>query len=213
MPHTSVQPTIIGVCGGVGSGKSTAVRSITQLVGAEKVSVLPHDNYFKSQDHVPLEERSKTNYDHPDSLETTLYIEHLKALKKGESVQMPQYDFATHNRTQKTVTVEAKPIILLDGILLFDNEELRNLCDLKIYVDTDPDVRLARRLLRDVAERGRTYESCIEQHLLFTRPMHLEFVEPSKRYADLIIPEGGMSGLALNVISAHIQALIAEFSS
>lgn len=213
MPQTPVETTIIGVCGGSGSGKSTAVQSIVDHVGKKNVAVIQHDNYYRNQDHIPFEDRPNTNYDHPDSLETSLYIQHLKQLKNGKTIAMPQYDFENHTRSKKTITVTPKPIILLDGILLFENPEIRKLCDLKIFVDTDPDVRLARRLLRDVAERGRTYEFGIEQYLTFTKPMHEQFVEPSKRHADIIVPEGGMNNLAMRVLSTHVQSRIAEILS
>lgn len=202
--------TIIGVAGGSGSGKSTTVKNIADLAGEKNVLLIRHDDYYKSQDHIPVEDRPKTNYDHPESLDTALLVQHLRQLLSGKPIEMPQYDFVAHTRSTKTKRVTPKPIILLDGILLFSDERVRELCHLKIFVDTDADVRLARRLLRDVAERGRTYEFGIEQYLTFTRPMHLQFVEPSKRYADIIIPEGGFNSQAMNVLSAHIREIIAH---
>ncbi len=196
---------VIGVAGGSGSGKSTVVKNILQLAGPENTLLLQHDNYYRRQDHLPLEERPKTNYDHPDSLETSLLVEHIRALREGHAIEMPLYDFVHHTRSNTTTTVSPQPVILIDGILIFNDPQLRELCDLRIFVDTDADVRLARRLERDVAERGRTYEFGIHQYLTFTRPMHLQFVEPSKRFADIIIPEGGFNTQALSVVSAFIK--------
>lgn len=201
---------VIGVAGGSGSGKSTVVKNILDIAGEENTLLLQHDNYYRAQDHLALEERPKTNYDHPDSLETSLLVDHLTQLREGKTVKMPQYDFVTHTRSSNTISISPKPVILLDGILIYTDERLRELCDLRIFVDTDSDVRLARRLLRDVAERGRTYEFGIEQYLTFTRPMHLQFVEPSKRYADIIIPEGGFNTQALSVVSAFITQKLSQ---
>lgn len=199
------QPLIIGVAGGSGSGKTTVVRNLLQLVGEENAVIINHDYYYKNQDHIPLADRPKTNYDHPDSLETALLITHLKQLLAGNPINLPQYDFVQHTRSQTTLRTTPKPLILLDGILIFSDQELRKLCDFKIFVDTDPDVRLARRLTRDVAERGRTFTFGLEQYLTFTRPMHQQFVEPTKRFADVIIPEGGENSAALEIVSSFVR--------
>lgn len=183
-------PLVIGVAGGSGSGKTTITSAIVEQIGPDQVALVEHDAYYREYGSLPLEERAKVNFDHPDSLETELLIEHLRALTAGESIQKPVYDFTTHSRLPKTVTVNPRPTIVVDGILVFVEQELRELMDLKIYVDTDSDLRILRRLQRDIEERDRTVDSVITQYLSTVRPMHLQFVEPSKRYADIIIPEG-----------------------
>ncbi len=194
----------IGIAGGSGSGKTTLARLIMEHIGPEHIAFLPHDAYYKDFSHLPLEERARQNFDHPNALETDLLIEHIQALKRGEPVHRPVYDFATYSRKPETVLVEPRPVILVEGILVLAEPRLRALFDLKLYVDTDPDIRFIRRLLRDIRERGRTLDMVVEQYLRTVRPMHLEFVEPSKRYADLIIPEGGLNTVALEVILARI---------
>ncbi len=202
---------IVGVAGGTGSGKTTIARTIYEQLGPDKVAYIPHDAYYYDLSHLPLEERAKRNFDHPDSLETSLLIEHLKQLREGLPVEIPVYDFATHTRRPETRRVEPRPIILVEGILVFVEPELRDLMDIKIYVDTDPDIRFIRRLVRDINERGRTMESVIRQYLETVRVMHLEFVEPSKRYADIIIPEGGFNTVALDMVLARLRSMIAEY--
>ncbi|HHE72510.1 MAG TPA: uridine kinase [Chloroflexi bacterium] len=203
---------IIGVAGGTGSGKTTVARRILERVGAEHIAYIPHDAYYRDLRHLPFEERVRVNFDHPDSLETSLLIEHLKKLRRGEPVEVPIYDFTTHTRTQRTRRVEPAPIILVEGILIFVEPALRELFDVKLFVDTDPDIRFIRRLQRDVRERGRTVDSVIEQYLRTVRPMHLEFVEPSKRHADVIIPEGGFNEVAIEMVAARIRGLLDEAS-
>ncbi len=203
-------PLIIGVAGGTGSGKTTVARVILERVGEEHIAYLPHDAYYKDNSHLPPAERAKINYDHPDSLETTLLIEHLKRLREGFPIERPVYDFTTHSRTTETVTVQPHPIIMVEGILIFAEPALRQLFDVKIFVDTDADIRFIRRLVRDIEERGRTMTSVVEQYLKTVRPMHLEFVEPSKRYADVIIPEGGLNSVAMDMVVARIESLLRE---
>lgn len=199
---------VVGISGGTGSGKTTLSELILEKIGREKIAYLPHDAYYRDQKHLPLEERAKVNYDHPDSLETELLIEHIEQLKAGQPVEMPQYDFTVHNRKQETLTIKPKRVVLVEGILIFVEKALRNLFDMKIYVDTDADIRFIRRLTRDVTERGRTVQSVINQYLNTVRPMHLEFVENSKRYADIIVPEGGMNAVALEMVIARLQSLL-----
>lgn len=201
-------PFIIGVAGGSGSGKTTLSSEIRKSVPKKLIEHIPHDAYYREQSSIPMEQRFHTNYDHPDSLETNLLVAHLLQLKNGKSVLRPTYDFTHHNRSEETVLVQAKKIIVIEGILIFADEQLRNMMDMKIFVDTDADLRLARRLVRDVAERGRTFEQGIEQYLLFTKPMHEQFVEPSKRFADIIVPEGGFNTVATELIRSQISAVI-----
>ncbi len=200
----------IGVAGGSGSGKTTVAHRILDLVGAEHIAYIPHDAYYKDLGHLPLEERFKVNFDHPDALETPLLIEHLRRLQAGEAVDIPIYDFTTYTRTRETRRVEPAPIILVEGILIFAEPTLREMFDVKLFVDTDADIRLIRRLQRDMRERGRSFESIIKQYLTTVRPMHLEFVEPSKRYADVIIPEGGYNEVAIEMVAARIRGLLLE---
>jgi uridine kinase len=183
-------PLVIGLAGGSGSGKTTITSAIVEQIGRDNVALVEHDAYYREYGALPFEERAKINFDHPDSLETELLIEHLRDLMAGKAVEKPVYDFTTHSRLPQTVTVDPKPTIVVDGILVFVERELRELMDLKIYVDTDADLRILRRLQRDIEERDRTLQSVISQYLSTVRPMHLQFVEPSKRYADIIIPEG-----------------------
>ncbi len=199
----------IGVAGGSGSGKTTVAKAILERVGADKMSVIPHDAYYRDLSDLPPAQRALINFDHPSSLETSLMIQHIRQLMRGEPAEIPIYDFTTHTRTNRTQRVEPHPIILVEGILIFAEPELRELLDVKIFVDTDPDIRFIRRLQRDIQERGRTMESVIRQYLETVRPMHLEFVEPSKRYADVIIPEGGLNTVAMDMIAARIKMLLA----
>jgi uridine kinase len=194
-------PLVIGLAGGSGSGKTTIAQSIVEAVGPGDVVLIQHDAYYRDQTHLPLEERAKVNYDHPDSLETDLLVEHLRVLLAGRAIERPVYDFTVHNRAAETVEVEPHPVILVEGILVLTEPDLRDLMDLKIYVDTDADLRIARRWERDIKERGRTFDSVRDQYLHTVRPMHLQFVEPSKRYADIVIPEGYNLGAVGTVIS------------
>lgn len=200
-----MDPLIIGVAGGSGSGKTTVVNHIIDRIGADNILLLQHDSYYRDLKHLPLKERIKQNFDHPSSLETELMIRHVKALMEGYQVEIPIYDFSKHIRKEETKLVDPKKIILIDGILIFAEKELRDLLDIKLYVDTDDDIRLLRRIQRDILERDRSLESVLSQYQKFVRPMHLEFVEPSKRYADIIIPRGGENDIALDMVNALIQ--------
>lgn len=200
--------TVIGVAGGSGSGKSTLVKKLQEAFGAEDVSTLCHDYYYKEHSDMTYEQRTQLNYDHPQAFDTDMMVEHIKALKQGKTVERPVYSFVEHNRTWEKVLVKPSKVIIIDGILIFENRELRDLMDIKVYVDTDADVRLARRILRDVCNRGRSMESVIEQYLSTVKPMHEEFVEPSKRYADVIIPEGGFNSVAVEMLIQNIRSLI-----
>jgi uridine kinase len=201
-------PLVIGLAGGTGSGKTTVANVILQRVGAGRIAYVPHDAYYRNFSDLPAVQRDLINWDHPDSFETDLMIEHVKALKAGQPIELPVYDFTTDSRTERTVHVEPQPIILVEGILIFAEPRLRPLFDVKIFVDTDADLRFIRRLQRDIAERGRTAQSVIQQYLATVRPSHLEFVEPSKRYADVIIPEGGYNEVAMQMVVARIEALL-----
>lgn len=201
-------PVIVGVAGGTGSGKTTVAQMIYERVGPDKVAYIAHDAYYHDLGHLSPEERARHNFDHPDALDTGLLVQHLLMLKQGEPVEVPVYDFTTHTRRPETRLVTPHPVILVEGILIFVDRVLRDLMDIKIFVDTDPDIRFIRRLQRDLRERGRTMESVIQQYLETVRPMHLEFVEPSKRYADIIIPEGGFNTVALDMVISRLQAMI-----
>lgn len=203
------QAMIIGIAGGTGSGKSTLADKLREAFEGEMVS-LSHDYYYKSNDHLTYEERTKLNYDHPDAFETELLIEHIKKLKNGEAIEHPVYSFVEHTRLKETVKVEPARVILVDGILIFENKELCELMDIKVFVDTDADVRIIRRLVRDVQERGRSMDSVISQYLNTVKPMHEEFVEPSKKRADVIIPEGGFNSVALDMLLERIRSFIAQ---
>ncbi len=201
-------PLVIGIAGGSGSGKTTVAQEILNRVGADRIAFLQHDSYYKDLSGLPPVQRAEINFDHPNSLETELLREHILSLRKGKAVQVPIYNFSTHRRTGQSFSVEPHRVILVEGILIFVDADLRNLFDIKIFVDTDADIRFIRRLQRDLSERGRTTESVIKQYQTTVRPMHLEFVEPSKRYADVIIPEGGFNTAALDMLAARIQALL-----
>lgn len=206
MSHNT--PLVIGIAGGSGSGKTTVVKEILNRVGVDRIAYLQHDSYYKDLGGLPPALRRDINFDHPHSLETELMIEHLKLLRDRQPIEVPIYDFATDTRTDKTFTVTPHSVILVEGILIFAEPELRKLFDVKIFVDTDADMRFIRRLYRDITERGRTTESVIKQYQDTVRPMHLEFVEPSKRYADIIIPEGGFNTAALDMVVARIELLL-----
>ena len=199
----------IGIAGGTGSGKTTLTEHIKRKFGDE-VSVLYHDNYYKAQDGVPFEVRCRQNYDHPDAFETDLMVRHLKALQEGNAIQCPVYSYTEHNRTTQTQEIRPTSVVIVEGLLIFQNPELRELMDIKIFVDTDADVRILRRILRDVQERGRTIESVVEQYLTTVKPMHEQFIEPSKRFADLIVPEGGHNLVALDMIMQRIAGHIGK---
>lgn len=206
--NSESKPIVFGVAGGTASGKTTVAEAILKAVGASQVAYLPHDAYYRDMPHLPLVERARLNYDHPGSLETELLIDHVQQLLAGSPVDVPIYDFTEHRRTDQTRTVEPSPIILIDGILIFTNPMLRELMDIKVYVDTDADVRFIRRLQRDMNERGRSLDSVIKQYLGTVRLMHLEFVEPSKRYADVIVPHGGLNQVAMDMVVARLVALL-----
>jgi len=201
-------PLVIGIAGGSGSGKTTVAQTILQRVGPERISYLQHDSYYKDLSGLPPAQRAEVNFDHPTSLESDLLIEHIRRLRAGQPAEIPVYDFAAHSRTERSFTVQPRGVILVEGILIFAEAALRELFDVKIFVDTDSDLRLIRRLQRDIAERGRTAEAVVHQYLTTVRPMHLEFVEPSKRYADVIIPEGGFNAAAMDMVVARIEALL-----
>lgn len=201
-------PLVIAIAGGSGSGKTTVAQAILNRVGKDRIAYLPHDAYYKDLSELPRVQRDQVNFDHPNSLETSLLIEHIRKLKLYEPVYLPVYDFTTHTRTDRTVRVEPKRVIIVEGILIFAEAELRSLFDVKIFVDTDPDLRFIRRLERDITERGRTVEMVIRQYLTTVRPMHMDFVEPSKRYADVIIPEGGFNTVALDMVISRIESLL-----
>jgi uridine kinase len=201
-------PLVIGIAGGSGSGKTTVAQEILQRVGPDRIAFLQHDSYYKDLSGLPPTQRAEVNFDHPNSLETDLLTQHIAALRDGRAVEVPIYNFATHSRTMNSFTVQPRGVILVEGILIFTEAALREMFDVKIFVDTDSDIRFIRRLERDLAERGRTTESVIKQYQSTVRPMHLEFVEPSKRYADVIIPEGGFNTAALDMVVARIEALL-----
>lgn|SRR3989338_8774867 len=205
-------PLILGVAGGTGSGKTTVANAILRRVGAHRIAYIPHDAYYRNLTDLPLAAHGLRNWDHPDALETDLMIQHVAALKSGQAVNLPVYDFTTHTRTTRERRIEPQPVVVVEGILIFADARLRTLFDVKIFVDTDPDLRFIRRLQRDIAERGRTAESVIQQYLDTVRPMHLEFVEPTKRYADVIIPEGGLNEVALDMVVARVEALLPRAS-
>ncbi|MCD6289562.1 MAG: uridine kinase [Anaerolineae bacterium] len=198
----------IGVAGGTGAGKTTIANAILDRVGWHRIAYLQHDAYYHDASNVPPEERLHLNFDHPDALDSALLAQHIRELQAGRPVDVPIYDFTTHTRRPETRRVNPEPVILVEGILIFAEPVLRDLMDIKIFVDADPDLRFIRRLQRDIKERGRTVDSVIEQYLSTVRPMHLEFVEPSKRYADIIIPEGGFNEVALDMVVARIRALL-----
>ena len=208
-----MKPVVVGVCGGTGSGKTTVSQAILNRVGLDRIAFIQHDSYYCDLSHLPIEERARINFDHPDALENELLVRHLRQLCAGQPAAIPIYDFTAHTRRPETRPVEPRRVILVEGILIFADKALRKLMDVKIYVDTDADLRFIRRLERDIAERGRTMESVVRQYLETVRPMHLEFVEPSKRYADIIIPEGGFNTIAVDMVVARIAAMLEESSS
>ena len=201
---------IIGICGGTGSGKTTVANRILESVSKDEVVFLQQDSYYRDLDQMPLDYRKQINFDHPDAIDNDLLVEHVRALKRGEAVEIPIYDFRTHTRLARTLHTEPQPIIIIEGILVFADQRLLDEMDIKVYVDTPDDIRFIRRLRRDIAERGRTAESVIEQYLATVRPSHMQFVEPSKRYADVIIPEGGHNLVSIALISGRIRERLAD---
>ena len=199
---------VIGICGGTGSGKTTITDRIIAALPEESVLVLQQDHYYKDLPHLPLDDRAKQNFDHPDSIDTPLLVEHVRRLREGLAIERPVYDFTQHRRFQQTVRLEPRPGLIIEGILIFENRALRDLMDIKIFVDTDADLRFIRRLSRDIRERGRTVESVVQQYLTTVRPMHMEFIEPSKRYADVIIPEGGYNEVGIDLVIQKIRSLV-----
>ncbi|WP_071027837.1 uridine kinase [Peptoniphilus raoultii] len=199
---------IIGIAGGSGSGKTTVTNRLVEKIREEKVTVIEEDSYYKDQSNLSYEERVKTNYDHPFAFDSDLLIDHLKKLKEGKSIEKPLYDFEIHNRKKEKEKVSPKEIIILEGILILQDEDIRNLLDIKVFVDTDSDVRIIRRILRDIKERGRSLDSVILQYMNSVRPAHLQFVEPSKKYADIIIPEGGHNEVAIDLLYQKIRSII-----
>ncbi len=201
-------PLVIGIAGGSGSGKTTVAQQILNRVGANQIAFIQHDSYYKDLGGLPPTQHANINFDHPNSLDTNLLIQHIVSLRDGKAVEVPIYDFSTDRRTNQTFRIEARRVIVVEGILIFVEPTLRELFDVKIFVDTDLDIRFIRRLERDITERGRTTESVIKQYETTVRPMHLEFVEPSKRYADIIIPQGGFNTAAMDMVVARIEALL-----
>lgn len=205
-----LKPVVIGVAGGSGSGKSTVAQNIYNHFRDQSVLMLEQDYYYKDQSHLTFEERLKTNYDHPLAFDTELLIEHLKALLNYEEIERPIYDYSIHTRADETVTIGPKDVIILEGILALEDESLRDLMDIKLFVDTDADVRIIRRIMRDIQERGRSLESVVRQYLDVVRLMHLQFVEPTKRYADIIIPEGGENQVAIDLLVTKVHRILDE---
>lgn len=204
----SVRGLVIGICGGTGSGKTTITDRIIAALSEESVLILQQDHYYKDLPDLPLDERAKQNFDHPDSMDTPLLVEHVRRLREGHSVERPVYDFTQHRRLPRTLRLEPRPALIIEGILIFENLALRDLMDIKIFVDTDADLRFIRRLERDIRERGRTVESVVQQYMATVRPMHMEFIEPSKRYADMIIPEGGYNDVGIDLVIQKIRSLV-----
>ncbi|MBN8236720.1 uridine kinase [Halobacillus kuroshimensis] len=204
------KPVVIGVAGGTGSGKTSVTRSIIQRFTDKTLLMIEQDYYYKDQSDVPFEERLETNYDHPLAFDNDLLMEHLQELIDQKSVEKPVYDYKMHTRSEETIHVEPKEVIIVEGILVLEDERLRDMMDIKVFVDTDADVRIIRRMMRDINERGRTLDSVIEQYINVVRPMHLQFVEPTKRYADIIIPEGGQNHVAIDLMASKIQTVLYE---
>ena len=204
---------LIGIAGGSGSGKTTLADKLVECFGSDEVSIIRHDNYYKRHDQLTYEERSKLNYDHPDAFDTDLLCKQLKQLKEWHAIEMPVYDYSQHNRSDQVIVVHPAPVLILEGILIFAEEELCRLMDIKVFVDTDADVRILRRILRDVKARGRSLDSVITQYLTTVKPMHEQFVEPSKRRADVIIPDGGYNMVALEMLIQRIRSQLDRYRS
>ena len=205
------RPIFIGITGGTGSGKSTIAKEIYRQFGEDCIAMIEQDSYYKDQSHLSMEDRVKTNYDHPNAFDNNLLVSHLESLLNGHSIQKPSYDFSIHNRIEDTTKVEPKEIVIVEGILILEDPRIRELLDIKIYVDTDADVRIIRRMVRDINERGRTIESVINQYLNVVKPMHNQFTEPTKKFADLIIPEGGHNKVAIDIIVAKIKGVLGKY--
>jgi uridine kinase len=203
-------PVLIGVAGGSGSGKTTVARELFRKYQNDSVTMIEQDSYYKDQSHLSVEERALTNYDHPLAFDNDLLLHHLKELLQGKPVEKPIYDFKVHNRKQERILVEPKDVIILEGMLILEDERIRDMMDIKVFVDTDADVRIVRRIVRDIEERGRSLDSVVNQYLNVVRPMHLQFIEPTKRYADVIIPEGGYNLVALDLLSTKISNILLE---
>jgi uridine kinase len=204
------RPILIGIAGGTGSGKSTVAKAIFESLPEKNIAILQQDAYYKDQSNLSFEERVKTNYDHPLAFDNELLIQHLKALLDGNSIEQPQYDFSLHNRMKETIPVESRDIIILEGIMILEDRRLRELMDIKIFVDTDADVRIIRRIIRDIEERGRTLDAVIKQYLTTVKPAHDQFIEPMKKYADLIIPEGGYNKVAIDIMVSKVRQVISD---
>lgn len=202
------KPILIGITGGTGSGKSSIADAIYSSFSNECIAMIQQDMYYKDQSHLSMEERIKTNYDHPRAFDNDLLIKHLRDLINGIAINKPIYDFSNHNRAKETVRIDPKDIIIVEGILVLEDERLRELLDIKVYVDTDADIRILRRLIRDINERGRTVDSVVSQYLDVVRPMHMQFTEPTKRYADIIVPEGGQNKVAIDILVTKIKDII-----
>lgn len=204
------KPIVIGITGGTGSGKTTVAKSIFDSLPDENILILKQDSYYKDQSHMKLEDRVNTNYDHPHAFDTDLLIEHIEKLSSNEAVEMPIYNFSIHNRDNATITIHPKDIIVIEGIMILEDLRLRDLMDIKIFVDTDADVRIIRRITRDIEERGRTFESVVKQYLNIVKPGHDQFIEPTKKYCDLIIPEGGYNKVAIDIMTTKVISIIAD---
>jgi len=204
------KPIVIGITGGTGSGKSTVARAIYESLPEKNISIVEQDAYYKDQRHLTFEERTKTNYDHPLAFDTELLIVHLNDLLNNKPIEKPIYDFSLHIRREETITVEPRDIIILEGIMILEDKQLRDLMDIKIFVDTDEDVRVIRRIIRDIKERGRTLDSVINQYLTTVKPAHQQFIEPTKKFADIIIPEGGFNKVAIDIVVAKVKSVIYE---
>lgn len=202
------RPILIGICGGTGSGKSTVAKAIFESLPEKNISIMAQDAYYKDQTHLQMEDRIKTNYDHPLAFDTDLLHQHLSELLEGRAIEKPNYNFNIHTRETFTTTVEARDIIILEGIMIFEEKRLRDLMDIKIFVDTDSDVRIIRRIVRDIQERGRTLDSVIDQYLTTVKPAHEQFIEPMKKFADLIIPEGGYNKVAIDIMVSKVRSIV-----
>ena len=198
---------VIGIAGGTCSGKSTLIGRLKEHF-ADQITMISHDYYYRAHDEMPFEERCKLNYDHPDSFETDLMLQHIEMLKNNQAVEVPIYDYTIHNRSKKTMTIKPSKVIVVEGILIFENKQLREMCDIKVFVDADADIRIIRRIQRDAQERGRSLESVIDQYMTTVKPMHEQFVEPSKKYADIIVPQGGLNNVAFQMLTHRIHALL-----
>ncbi len=206
------KPVVIGVAGGSGSGKTSVTKAIFEHFQGHSILMIEQDYYYKDQSHLPFEERLKTNYDHPLAFDTELLIEHIQTLLRYEKIEKPVYNYAMHTRSDETIHVEPRDVIIVEGILILEDERLRSLMDMKLYVDTDADLRIIRRLVRDIQDRGRTMDSVIDQYVNVVRPMHNQFIEPTKRYADIIIPEGGQNHVAIDLMTTKIQTILEQKS-